>query len=115
MILVEPMKTSKVPVTTLNSTAFSDSGFWKFMDPGDDQQFLSSSSFQRFPDGDVTFASVQLISDDIKKEAESPHPLSLSCQLPVSQSDEGGSSEIRLDTRLSEGSHWLQSESSLNI
>ncbi|MEQ2181302.1 hypothetical protein GOODEAATRI_010041, partial [Goodea atripinnis] len=69
-----------------------------------DQQFLSSSSFQRFPDGDVTFASVQLISDDIKKEAESPHPLSLSCQLPVSQSDEGGSSETRLDTRLSKGS-----------
>lgn len=63
----------------------------------------SSPSSQERPDSDVPPAPVRLIGDDIKKEAESPHPLSLRRRLPVSQSEEGGSSETRLD-RLSRGS-----------
>lgn len=64
-------------------------------------------SFSVFANSDVMFALVQLLSNDINKKEESPHPLPLHCRLSASgseSSEEGGSSETRPDTGLSRGS-----------
>lgn len=89
MIRVEPTEPSPVPDAEIRSICL---GSWRRL------------TLPLLPDSDVTLASVQLISDDIKKEAESPHPPSLAWRLPASQSEEAGSSETRPDTRLSGGS-----------